>query len=941
MALSSFVCNAAAYYAPPLAFPDGASTMMRTVAVASHKHPTVVVMTAMSDEEAAKNTWLAKREQHLAVSWGPSSKKKAPVQEPKSPLLQEPIITQPSGGGKGFGGGEATRDPEPTVYDPNDPKGKQQAIHKAESFAEYVAKRDGSASSAGAAEPTASLDAEPDVAPSMPAPFTPSPSPMPERMAEPDARAAWLAKHDAPTWGDNDVGQAQRWPSTTMTKRDAGTAPPAPLVDTPPAAPAAPAPPAPPATSDASPAVPSMAGGKGFGGGEATRDPEPTVYDPNDPKGKQQAIHKAESFAEYVAKRDGSASSAGAAEPTASLDAEPDVAPSMPAPFTPSPSPMPERMAEPDARAAWLAKHDAPTWGDIPPLSPPQPTTIDVVALNDAAWVAASETLDAVASEAAGIEAMGFACDSGDVIACDMLSRETDAKKAWLGRLDAPSWGQAAAAVAEVAAMPNMSEEQAKKAWLARLDAPSWSQAADALSYMAATAEQMEDAKLSSLPEPSWNAAATTVTQVAIGAKAAEEEAKAAWLDRLDAPTWGRQAAAALSSVIEGATQAAAAVSSAVDHATQAAAIEENTRSYYPRYEAKARDPLSKEEEAKLAWLARIQPPAPAYSSSALPAVPAPAMPVPSVPMAGQRSESDARAAWLAKLDAPSWGQAADAMQTVATEAAQVQVMTEACDDGDITACDQLSYEEEAKKEWLTRVDAEAWGEAAANVMSIAEQASSSPITVRDALKKLRSEVDARRMPLKEYKEKRSLLLSNFAMYGIADLDVGTWTQAAAALTSAVGEASEVAQLTERCESGEFAACDQLSVEDAAKRAWLSNLDVPSWGEAAAAVVAVSDVAAEYSRGTQDSAESEMHETVDSGVQDGAGAVTQERADVAGVVLPMPSLAQGASSTQSARDALGRIEEQRKSGALTTTQYLEKRASVLKQWSKFGVVQDV
>ena len=28
-------------------------------------------------------------------------------------------------GGKGFGGGEATRDPEPTEIDPNDPKGKQ------------------------------------------------------------------------------------------------------------------------------------------------------------------------------------------------------------------------------------------------------------------------------------------------------------------------------------------------------------------------------------------------------------------------------------------------------------------------------------------------------------------------------------------------------------------------------------------------------------------------------------------------------------------------------------------------------------------------------------------------------------------------------------------------------------------------------------------------
>ena len=43
--------------------------------------------------------------------------------------------------GKGFGGGEATRDPRPTNYDLNDPKAKQTAIHKADSFAEYLAKR--------------------------------------------------------------------------------------------------------------------------------------------------------------------------------------------------------------------------------------------------------------------------------------------------------------------------------------------------------------------------------------------------------------------------------------------------------------------------------------------------------------------------------------------------------------------------------------------------------------------------------------------------------------------------------------------------------------------------------------------------------------------------------------------------------------------------------
>merc|ERR1719463_482005 len=54
-------------------------------------------------------------------------------------------------GGKGFGGGEATRDPEPTYVDPDDPKGKQQAIHKAESFADYLARRSGAAPAAPAA----------------------------------------------------------------------------------------------------------------------------------------------------------------------------------------------------------------------------------------------------------------------------------------------------------------------------------------------------------------------------------------------------------------------------------------------------------------------------------------------------------------------------------------------------------------------------------------------------------------------------------------------------------------------------------------------------------------------------------------------------------------------------------------------------------------------
>ena len=73
----------------------------------------------------------------LFVSTAAASAFMGPV-APQSSRLAASKITM---GGKGFGGGEATRDPEPTEIDPNDPKGKQQAIHKAESFADYLAKR--------------------------------------------------------------------------------------------------------------------------------------------------------------------------------------------------------------------------------------------------------------------------------------------------------------------------------------------------------------------------------------------------------------------------------------------------------------------------------------------------------------------------------------------------------------------------------------------------------------------------------------------------------------------------------------------------------------------------------------------------------------------------------------------------------------------------------
>ena len=87
----------------------------------------------------------------------------------------------------------------------------------------------------------------------------------------------------------------------------------------------------------------SMHGGKGFGGGEATRDPEPTIIDPNDPKGKQQAIHKAETFAEYLAKRNGGAAAvappAAPAAPAAYAPAPAAPAPAAPAAYAPPAAP--------------------------------------------------------------------------------------------------------------------------------------------------------------------------------------------------------------------------------------------------------------------------------------------------------------------------------------------------------------------------------------------------------------------------------------------------------------------------------------------------------------------------------------------------------------------------------------------------------------------------
>merc|ERR1711974_416388 len=70
----------------------------------------------------------------------------------------------------------------------------------------------------------------------------------------------------------------------------------------------------------------ALASRKGFGGGEVTRDPAPTYIDPNDPKAKQQAIPKVETFAEYLARRTATLSTASIIDDTAVKFQRADVA---------------------------------------------------------------------------------------------------------------------------------------------------------------------------------------------------------------------------------------------------------------------------------------------------------------------------------------------------------------------------------------------------------------------------------------------------------------------------------------------------------------------------------------------------------------------------------------------------------------------------------------
>jgi hypothetical protein len=221
-------------------------------------------------------------------------------------------------------------------------------------------------------------------------------------------------------------------------------------------------------------------------------------------------------------------------------------------------------------------------------------------------------------------------------------------------------------------------------------------------------------------------------------------------------------------------------------------------------------DNLNREQEAKRAWLAQAD----QHWGRA---------------SRGVQSEEAAKQAWLKRIEAPTWGKARDTFSSVAAEAAYMAQLEEACDQGVEVACDNLSREEEAKRAWLASLDVPTWGPGAAalsQVNDVAVVLSQSEEVAKQAWlanadERWGSSTWGRQPVMSEEAAKRAWL---------ARLDAPTWGKAATALASVANEAAYMAEMEEACDQGVEVACESLSREEEAKRAWMAARELPSWG---------------------------------------------------------------------------------------------------------------
>ena len=279
------------------------------------------------------------------------------------------------------------------------------------------------------------------------------------------------------------------------------------------------------------------------------------------------------------------------------------------------------------------------------------------------------------------------------------LTNEDEAKRAWLSKLDVPTWGQVASTVSEAAAAATITQvkddEAAKAAWLSKLDEPSW-----------------VSPGAGGLTDPSWGVGKVVPTEpvsspVGFVTPSDEAAAKAAWLSKLDLPTTPNNEASAKRAWLSKLDQptwgaAASALYEAASIADLSAQCDEGVQT--------ACSQVSGEDAAKAAWLSKLDVPSWGAAAQVVNDI----LEVTNL----NPSEDAAKAAWLAKLDAPTWGQAASALTEVVAEAAQMADLTAKCESGEQKACTNLSNEDKAKREWLSKLDVPAWGQVAATVSS-------------------------------------------------------------------------------------------------------------------------------------------------------------------------------------------------------------------------------
>jgi len=248
-----------------------------------------------------------------------------------------------------------------------------------------------------------------------------------------------------------------------------------------------------------------------------------------------------------------------------------------------------------------------------------------------------------------------------------------------------------------------------------------------------------------------------------------EAAAKAAWLAKQEAPAWGQQVAAVEADCDEG--------------------------------DAEACDSLLIEDEARLAWLAKQDAPIVRTMTASL-----------LVDDAALLAAASAAAAWLAKQDVPAGGQGGAAPAT--SEAA-------------------------AKAAWLAKQEVLSWGKdvmadaVVAGAVADAEQAIGSMGDMLDVLAGL-SEEEAKRAWLAsqdQFSAPPASASSESAAKAawLAKQETPTWGQSGAAVTPPPPQASwQELSLQELCEEDVEEACDQISLEEEAKLAWLAKQTPPA-----------------------------------------------------------------------------------------------------------------